>query len=223
MKKIIVLFLILSMLIFSVSCGKTDTTSNDKNANDASATTDSATGNGNATEVPENEEELIEMAKQVVLALAYGKADEADINTLYSNEEQWDLLFPDSEGPQTYYGYTFENMDDLSNKVMSLLISAETENFNITVTDASVSFYSDGNYADIFAKIPESELVNIDDLNIEKAAKVILSLSIVDGEEDTSSMDVYFVKIDGKWKVFSPTVAGFFLEAFTPTQLETSD
>ncbi len=221
MKKIIVLLLVLSMLLITVSCGKTDSTANGQNADNNVASTDSATGKDDAEkQEPENEEELIEMAKQVVLALAYGKIDEADINTLYSHEEQWNLLFPDSEGPQDYYGYTFENMDDLAEKVISLLIVSENEDFTVTVTDASVNFYTDGSYAEMLAETPESKIVPIDELEIEKAAKVILSLVIEAGEEATSSMEVYLVKIDGQWKALSPTIAGLFLDAFTPTEIE---
>ena len=225
MKRLVILTLITSMLLILVSCGKSDSSSNGQNANNNAAATNSATGKDDAPaeapdETPENTEALIEMAKQVVFALAYGKIDVADINTLYSHEEQWNLLFPESEGPQTYYGYTFENMDDLSEQVISFLIISENEDFTITVTDASVNFYTDGNYADYFAETPENELIAFDDLKIEKVAKVILSLVIEAGEEATSSMEVYFVKIDGQWKAISPTIAGFFLEAFTPTQAQ---
>lgn len=226
MKRLVILTLIISMLLILVSCGKSDSSSNGQNANNNSSATNSVTSKDDApaeapNETPEDTEALIEMAKQVVFALAYGKIDEADINTLYSHEEQWNLLFPDSEGPQTYYGYTFENMDDLSQQVISLLIVSENEGFTITVTDATISFCNDVSYSEYLGKAPEAQLVTIDDMNIENAARVTLSLLITDGEEATSSMEVYFVKIDGQWKAFSPTIAGFFLEAFTPTQVET--
>ena len=220
MKRTVIITLILAMLLIMASCGRTDSTANGQNANNNAAATDSASGDS-STEEPENENTLIEMAEQVVSALAYGNINEADAHTLYSHEEQWNLLFPDSEGPQEYYGYTFQNMDDLSQKVVSLLIVSENEEFTITVTDATVSYCSDGSYADFLSKTPESQLISIDELNIEKAAKVTLSLVIAHGEEDTSSMEVFFVKIDGQWKAFSPTIAGFFLEAFTPIQTET--
>lgn len=204
-----------------VSCGKTDSTANGQNANNNQVDTDSATEKDADSDAPEDEEALIAMAEQVAKALAYGNIEEADMHTLYSHEEQWNMLFPDSEGPQEYYGYTFENMDDLSQKVISLLIVSEDEEFTITVTDASISYCTDGSYADFLAKTPEIQLISTDELSIEKAAKVTLSLVIAHGEEDTSNMEVFFVKINGQWKAFSPTIAGFFLEAFTPTQMET--
>ena len=161
---------------------------------------------------------LEDMAKEVALAFAYGKFEDVEKYMLFSLKQQSSMLFEKALPPYEYEGYTFESDEAVVESVRSQLISSENQEFTVTITDAKLD-YIDTNAGSIANfDVPEQNLILLPGTHLDgPTAKVIVSFTIDNGEETEGTMDVCFAMMDGEWKVYSPSVAGYFLRLYQPT------
>ena len=166
------------------------------------------------------EEYLGGIATEVITAFAYGKFEDVEHYMLYSFDEQLAMLFPGQTAPYEYEGHTFATKEDLADAVRSQLISGEEPDFTITVTKTDIMLYTsetDG-YPYIYfdGDLPEYNYIGRNVENFVCPATIVVSFTINNGEESSGTMDVHFVAIGDQWKVYSPTVCGYFRRLYAP-------
>lgn len=168
---------------------------------------------------PDLEEHLGGIASEVVVAYGSGKFEDVEQYMLYSFDEQVDMLFKDQTAPYQYEGHTFETKDAIKEAVRSQLISGENSDFTITVTKTDMLLYpGDYQYGSFgFDDDPiELEFFGYPVSDLKMAASMVVSFTIENGEEASGSMYVNFLLVGDEWKVFSPSVMGFFLQLYKP-------
>ena len=160
------------------------------------------------------------IASEVVIAYGSGKFEDVEKYMLYSFEEQVDMLFKDQTTPYQYEGYTFDSKDAIKEAVRSQLISGENPDFAITVTKTDMLLYpGEYQYGSFgFDDDPiELEYFGHPVSDLKMAASMVVSFTIENGEEASGSMYVNFLLVGDEWKVFSPTVMGYFLRLYQPS------
>jgi len=171
---------------------------------------------------PDLEEYLGGIATEVVTAFAYGRFEDVEHYMLYSFDRQLEMLFPGQSAPYEYEGHTFDSKEALADAVRSHLISGDNPDFAITVTGTTILLYP-GDYQYGFFGFDDDPIEldhfgnHIDDLRMP--ASIVVSFTIEGGEGSTGSMYVDFLLVGDEWKVFSPTVCGYFLQLHTPKDL----
>lgn len=180
---------------------------------DGAATTDPT-----AAPAPEKIDEpqlLLTMAKEATMAYGHGDFEDVEAYMLYTTDEQMTLLFPGQTAPYQYGEKTFASAQEVMDQVRSAL----PQDISLTITDTQLELFPDPINAPDFMKMTESALIDVAALGAEMAAKATVTVDVVGGETPTNTIEVYFVRIDGHWKICSPTVAGYFLQLYaTNTQ-----
>ena len=166
------------------------------------------------------EEYLGGIATEVITAFAYGRFEEVEHYMLYSFDEQLAKIFPGQTAPYEYEGHTFATKEALADEVRSQLISGEEPDFTITVTKTDILLYPGEGYKYGYFWF-EDNSIEQDYLgqkaeNLRIAASIVVSFTIDNAEEATGSMYVNFLLIGDQWKVYSPTVGGYFLRLYAP-------
>jgi len=158
---------------------------------------------------------LEDLATEVALAFAYGKFEDVEKYMLFSHKQQSSMLFEKALPPYEYEGYTFESDEAVVESVRSQLISSENPEFTVTITNAKVEYIDTeaGGIANF--DVPERNLTLLPGTHLDgPTAKVIVSFTIDNGEESEGTMDVCFAMMNGEWKVYSPSVSGYFLRLY---------
>ena len=158
--------------------------------------------------------QLEDMATEVALAYGYGKFEDVEKYMLYSYDEQIAMLFPDQSAPYHYEDRSFDSKEAVLNSIRTHLIASEEPAFTITVTGTQLELYTDATDASCFGPSSESLLLDPSSIKAEQAGTVTVSMTLADGEESAGEMQVHFLKIDGQWKVYSPSVAGYFMQLY---------
>jgi hypothetical protein len=171
---------------------------------------------GQTAEAPKDEsQQLTDMAKDVALAYCHGKFKDVESYLLFNHKEQLEMLFPGQETPYTFENYQFASDAAVLDGVRSHLISAENPEFTVTVIDAVLEMHTDATGIAAFGYLKENDLKPLREIPQDApAATVTVTLSLDNGEEKEGQLQVCFLQIDGQWKVYSPSPAGYFLSLY---------
>ncbi len=162
---------------------------------------------------------LQSMAKEVALAYAYGNFSDVQDYMLFTPEEQTQQLFPGQSAPYQYSSYTFASWDALEESIRSLMIAGENPSFSATVINTTLEMFPVPVESPDFMKIPEASLYDMETLATGQGAMVTVTMAIDGGEEPTGTIDVFFLHVEGQWKVCSPTVSGYFAALYYPADI----
>ena len=170
------------------------------------------------TEPVDEPQLLLNMAREVVLAYGYGNFEDVEKYMIFTHQEQMAMLFQNQSAPYSYNGHTFVSQEAVLNQLRSHLIASDEPSFTITITGSELELHADANGPAAFGEQPEGDLQLPAGTDLTAhAATVTVYISLENGEESTGEMKVHFLKIDDQWKVYSPTVAGYFLQLYRPS------
>ena len=219
MKRLFLLFCLIPALLLC-SCTQKQPTENRQDKDPQGTPGQDIIDEGKAIAELIDFELLSGIASEVVIAYSKGNFEDVEKYMLYSFDEQLAILFPGQTAPYEYEGYTFQSKEALADAVRSHLISGENPDFTVTVTNTDLLLYP-GDYQYGFLGF-DDDPIELDHFgqpvkNLRMAASIVTSFTIDNGEESSGTIYVNFILVGDEWKVFSPTICGYFLRLYQPT------